>query len=282
MTVAEKMIAEAGKLPEDAIDAAAQALAALRRQRPLVHNITNYVVMDFSANALLAIGASPVMAHAAEEVREMVSLAGALVLNIGTLSRPWIDAMFAAGHAARARGLPIVLDPVGAGATRLRTETALLLLEEVKPTIVRGNASEILSLAAAGGATKGVDSTRGVEEAREAAIAIARRFGALVVVTGPEDFITDGERRVRLANGHPLMSRVTGTGCVCSALVGAFAAVESDPLLASIAALTVYGIAGELAAVGDPGPGSFRTRLIDALDAITPEQVRQHARLVFE
>ncbi len=264
------------------IDAAAQALAELRRQRPLVHNITNYVVMDFSANALLAIGASPVMAHAAEEVREMVSLAGALVLNIGTLSRPWIDAMFAAGHAARARGLPIVLDPVGAGATRLRTETALLLLEEVQPTIIRGNASEILSLAAAGGATKGVDSTRGVEEAREAAIAIAQASGALVVVTGPEDFITDGERRARLANGHPLMSRVTGTGCVCSALVGAFAAVQPDAWLASIGALAAYGLAGELAAVGAPGPGSFRTRLIDALDEITPERVRQDARLVVE
>jgi len=261
-------------------ESAALALEELRRQRPLVHNITNYVVMDFSANALLAIGASPVMAHATEEVGEMVGLAGALVLNIGTLSRPWIDAMFAAGHAARARGLPIVLDPVGAGATRLRTETARRLLAEVKPTIIRGNASEILSLAMAGGTTKGVDSTRGVEEARGAAIAIAKDSGALVVVTGPEDFITDGERRVRLANGHPLMSRVTGTGCVCSALVGAFAAVQSDPLLASIGALAVYGIAGEMAAEGDPGPGSFRTRLIDALDAISPARVRQQARLV--
>jgi len=264
------------------IQAAIQALAELRRQRPLVHNITNYVVMDFSANALLAIGASPVMAHATEEVGEMVGLAGALVLNIGTLSRSWIDAMFVAGQAARARHLPIVLDPVGAGATRLRTETALRLLEEVKPTIIRGNASEILALAAGGGATKGVDATRGVEEAREAAIALARSSGALLVVTGPEDFMTDGERRFRLANGHPLMSRVTGTGCVCSALVGAFVAVQPDPLLASIGALTTYGVAGEMAAEGEPGPGTFRTRLIDALAEVTPEWVRQHARLVVE
>ncbi len=264
------------------IEAATQALAELRRQRPLVHNITNYVVMDFSANALLAIGASPVMAHATEEVAEMVGLAGALVLNIGTLSRSWIDAMFAAGQAARARHLPIVLDPVGAGATRLRTETALRLLEEVKPTIIRGNASEILSLAAAGGTTKGVDATRGVDEAREAAIALARSSGALLVVTGPEDFITDGVRRFRLANGHPLMSRVTGTGCVCSALVGAFVAVQPDPLLASIGALTTYGVAGEMAAEGEPGPSTFRTRLIDALAEVTPEWVRQHARLVVE
>jgi hydroxyethylthiazole kinase len=269
-------------MTEKYVESAAEALVELRRQRPLVHNITNYVVMDFSANALLAIGASPVMAHAAEEVREMVGLAGALVLNIGTLSSPWIEAMFAAGQAARARHLPVVLDPVGAGATRLRTETALRLVDEVKPGIIRGNASEILSLAAVGGATKGVDSTRGVDEARDTAIAIARRTGALVAVTGAEDFVTDGERRVRVANGHPLMAKVTGTGCVCSALVGAFAAVRDDPLVATVTTLVIYGIAGELAAVGTPGPGSFRTRLIDALDAITPAEIQARARVTSE
>mgnify|MGYP001175522346 FL=1 len=264
------------------VESAAEALVELRRQRPLVHNITNYVVMDFSANALLAIGASPVMAHAADEVREMVALAGALVLNIGTLSPPWIDAMFAAGHAARARRQPVILDPVGAGATRLRTTTALRLLDEVNPTIVRANASEILSLAAAGGATKGVDSTRGVDEARDTAIAIARQAGAVVAVTGAEDFVTDGERRLRVGNGHPLMARVTGTGCVCSSLVGAFAAVQADPLVATVGTLVVYGIAGELAAAGDPRPGTFRTRLIDALDAVTPEEVLARARVTSE
>ncbi len=264
------------------VESAAEALVELRRQRPLVHNITNYVVMDFSANALLAIGASPVMAHAADEVREMVALAGALVLNIGTLSPPWIDAMFVAGHAARARRLPVILDPVGAGATRLRTTTALRLLDEVNPTIVRANASEILSLAAAGGATKGVDSTRGVDEARDTAIAIARQAGAVVAVTGAEDFVTDGERRLRVGNGHPLMARVTGTGCVCSSLVGAFAAVQADPLVATVGTLVVYGIAGELAAAGDPRPGTFRTRLIDALDAVTPEEVLARARVTSE
>lgn len=264
------------------VESAAAALVELRQRRPLVHNITNYVVMDFSANALLAIGASPVMAHAADEVREMVALAGALVLNIGTLSPPWIEAMFAAGHAVGARRLPVILDPVGAGATRLRTDTALRLLDEVKPTIVRANASEILSLAAAGGATKGVDATRGVDEARDTAIAIARHAGAVVAVTGAEDFVTDGERRLRVGNGHPLMARVTGTGCVCSALVGAFAAVEPDPLRSTLATLIVYGIAGELAAEGDPRPGTFRTRLIDALDAVTPEEVMARARLTVE
>ncbi len=266
----------------DYVEGAAEALLELRRRRPLVHNITNYVVMDFSANALLAIGASPVMAHATEEVEEMVALAGALVLNIGTLSPPWIEAMFAAGRAARSRRLPVILDPVGAGATRLRTETALRMVEEIKPTIIRGNASEILSLAAAGGATKGVDATRGVDEARDTAIAIARQAGAVVAVTGPVDFITDGERQLQVANGHPLMAQVTGTGCVCSSLVGAFAAVQVDPLVATLGTLIVYGIAGELAASGDPRPGTFRTRLIDALDAVTPEVVRARARVTSE
>ncbi len=261
------------------VEAAVQGLAELRRQRPLVHNITNYVAMDISANALLAIGASPVMAHAAAEVCEMVALAGALVLNIGTLSPHWTEAMFAAGHEARGRRIPIVLDPVGAGATRLRTETARRLLAEVEPTIVRGNASEVLSLAQGGGTTKGVDSLHGSEEARDTAVAIAQQSGAVLAVTGAEDFITDGERRVRVSNGHPSMTRVTGTGCTASALVGAFAAVLPDPLVAATAALTVYGIAGELAAVGDPGPGTYRVRLIDALAAITTDEVQRYARI---
>jgi hydroxyethylthiazole kinase len=261
---------------------AAQTLEELRRKRPLVHNITNYVVMDVSANALLSIGASPVMAHAAEEVREMVALAGALVLNIGTLSQHWIEAMFSAGQEALACRVPVILDPVGAGATRLRTETALRLVENVKPTIIRGNASEVLSLAQAGGATKGVDSTRGVEEARETAIDLAKDSGAVVAVTGAEDFITSGARSVRVANGHPLMGRVTGTGCVASTLVGAFSAVQSDALLATVAGLAVFGIAGEMAAAGDPSPGSYRVRLIDALDQISPEQVRKRARIAAE
>ncbi len=258
---------------------AADALRDLRLKRPLVHNITNYVVMDVSANALLAIGASPVMAHALEEVEEMVGLADALVLNIGTLSSRWVDAMLAAGRAARGRGIPIVLDPVGAGATRYRTETALRILEDARPAVVRGNASEILSLVRAGGATKGVDSSRGVEEACEAALSLARRSAAVVAVTGPEDFLTDGRREIRVANGHDLMGRVTGTGCVASALTAAFAAVSSDALLAAASALVVFGICGELAAAGEPRPGSFRTRLIDALDEVSPEIVRARARV---
>jgi hydroxyethylthiazole kinase len=256
----------------------ARALGELRARRPLVHNITNYVVMDFSANALLAIGASPVMAHAIEEVTEMVALAGALVVNIGTLSERWIEAMFAAGREARHRGVPVVIDPVGAGATRLRTETAVRLIEELRPAIVRGNASEILSLARAGGATRGVDSTRGVDEASLTAQELARRWDTVVAVTGAEDFVTDGRRALRVQNGHALMSRVTGTGCVASAITGAFAAVVPDAALAATVALVVYGVAGELAAKGTPRPGTFRTRLIDALDEVSPEMVAAAAR----
>ncbi len=260
-------------------ETAAEALRKLRTARPLVHNVTNYVVMDVSANALLAIGASPVMAHALEEVEEMVGLAGALVINIGTLSPRWVEAMLAAGRAARARGIPVVLDPVGAGATRYRTETARRILEDVRPTVVRGNASEVLSLVRAGGGTKGVDSSRGVDEARQAALDLARRWDAVVAVTGPEDLVCDGARELRVGNGHPLMGRVTGTGCVASALTAAFAAVEGDPLLATASALVVFGIVGELAAAGAPRPGSFRTRLIDALDEVTPEIVLARARV---
>jgi hydroxyethylthiazole kinase len=258
---------------------AGQALAELRRRRVLVHNITNYVVMDFSANALLAVGASPVMAHAVEEVREMVALAGALVINIGTLSAPWIEAMFVAGREAGERGVPIVIDPVGAGATSLRTETALKLIEELKPAVVRGNASEILSLGRAGGGTRGVDSTRAVDEAQATALRLAAAWQTCVVVTGAEDFITDGQRRFMVGNGHALMSRVTGTGCVASALTGAFLAVEKDAAVAAAMALVVYGVAGEMAAVGLPHPGTFRTRLIDALDSISPEMVTAQARV---
>jgi hydroxyethylthiazole kinase len=260
-------------------ETAADALRRLRAARPLVHNITNYVAMDVSANALLAIGASPVMAHAIEEVEEMVGLAGALVINIGTLSPRWIDAMLVAGRAARGRGIPIVLDPVGAGATRYRTDTALRILEEVRPTIIRGNASEVLSLVRAGGGTKGVDSSHGVDEARQAALDLARRRGAVVAVTGPEDLVSDGARQIRVGNGHPLMGRITGTGCVASALTAALAAVERDPLLATASALVVFGVVGELAAAGAPRPGTFRTRLIDALDEVTAEIVLARARV---
>ncbi len=259
--------------------AAAGALDRVRTVRPLVHNITNYVVMNSTANALLSLGASPVMAHAVEEVEELASIAGALVINIGTLSGPWIEAMVRAGRAAKAAGVPVVFDPVGAGATRLRTETSVRILREVAPSVIRGNASEILALGAAGGGGKGVDASHTVDQARATAAELARTWGAVVAVTGAEDFVTDGRTGVRVANGHPLMARITGTGCAATAVTGAFCAVEPDRLAAAVAALIVFGIAGEMASAGAPRPGTFQVKLLDALDEISAVTVRSQSRV---
>ena len=237
----------------------------IRSQAPLVHNITNYVAMALTANALLALGASPVMAHAPEEVDEMAALSAALVLNIGTLSPPWVTGMLRAGNAARRKGIPIVLDPVGAGATRYRTETARRLLRDLRPAVLRGNASEIRALATSEAGTKGVDSRHAPEAALEAARRLSSEFGAVVSVSGPVDLIVLGGSVVRTANGHPLMPRVTGLGCVASALTGAFAAVAASPLEAAAHAMAVMGIAGEMAGEGAAGPASFQTRFLDAL-----------------
>lgn len=257
----------------------------IRAEAPLVHNITNYVVMNTTANALLAVGASPVMAHALDEVEEMVGLARALVLNIGTLSPPWIEAMVRAGRAARRKGIPVVLDPVGSGATALRTATALRLLEEVSPTIVRGNASEIASLAPASGSagpagrTKGVDSTRRSEETVDMAHALAGRRGCVVAVSGPTDVIVGGGRVVRVRNGHPMMARVTGLGCTATALIGACAAVNPSALQAAAHGLALNGIAGEIAAERAGGPGTLQLYLLDALYDLTEAEATARARI---
>jgi hydroxyethylthiazole kinase len=248
---------------------------SIRAQAPLVHNITNYVVMNTTANALLALGASPVMAHAEEEVEEMAGIARALVLNIGTLSAPWIEAMVKAGRVAARDGRPIVLDPVGAGATRFRTVTAQRLLRDAPPAVIRGNASEIRALYSAEQETKGVDSTRGSEEALEAAQALARHYDCAVSVSGATDLIVSASAVIRVSNGHPLMPRVTGLGCTASALTGAFAAVNSSPLLAAAHAMAVMGIAGEIAATRAAGPGSFQVHFLDALYLLQESDIHQ-------
>ncbi len=258
---------------------AAKNLEAVRAGQPLVHNITNFVVMNFTANILLAAGASPVMAHAENEVEEMVAFAKALVLNIGTLDDAWIASMLKAGRKATELGVPIVLDPVGAGATRLRTEAAKRILAEMRVTLVRGNASEILALAGAASKGKGVDSADTVEAAAERAGALARELGVPVAITGAVDFITDGARVVRVANGHPLMGCVTGTGCGATAVIGAFAGVDADPVSAAATALAYYGLAGECAADGAAGPGSFVVRFLDALHGLTSEEFRLGCRI---
>jgi hydroxyethylthiazole kinase len=251
----------------------------IRAEVPLVHNITNYVVMNTTANALLALGASPVMAHAPEEVEEMVGLARALVINIGTLSAAWIESMARAGREARRRKIPVVLDPVGSGATRLRTATAELLIAEAAPAIIRGNASEIRSLVHGDRSTRGVDSAHRAEEALEAARTLAAQCGCAVSVSGEVDIVVFGDQVVRVRNGHALMPRVTGMGCTASALTGAFAAVNPSPLDAAAHAMAVNGIAGEMAAERSRGPGTFQAAFLDALFLVGQADIEGRLRL---
>jgi len=258
---------------------AAENLLSVRLNKPLIHNITNFVVMNVTANALLACGASPVMAHAAGEVEDMVSYAGALVLNIGTLTDVWVEAMLKAGRRATELGKPIVLDPVGAGATQLRTDAAKAILAETKVTVVRGNASEILSLAGRKSATKGVDATDSIEDAARAARELALELDTTLAITGPTDLVTDGRRTLIVEGGHALMPYVTGTGCSASALVGAFHAVDADPVTAAASALAFFGLAGERAGARAEGPGSFQVHLLDALYNITAEELAAGCRI---
>jgi hydroxyethylthiazole kinase len=256
-------------------------LSVLRARRPLVHQITNYVVMNETANATLAIGALPVMAHAPEEVEEMASVAGALVLNIGTLSAPWIEAMLLAGKAANAAGVPVVLDPVGAGATGFRTDTAKRILSEVRVTVVRGNAGEVATLIGEQAEMRGVDSLGVVSPAEAIARSAARELGCVVAVTGPVDRISDGERGYRVANGHALLGMVTGTGCMSTAITACFLTAKPDePLEAATEALAAYGVAAEDAAVGANGPGTFHAALYDGLYNLDPETLDGRTKIL--
>jgi len=252
-----------------------QDLDQLRAKAPLIHNITNYVVMNSTANALISIGASPVMAHAVEEMEEMAGLASALVINIGTLSDKWIEAMHVAGKAAKSKGIPVVLDPVGAGATTLRTDTTKELIQQVGPDVIRGNASEILAIARAGFTTKGVDSTASAESALEAAKDLAQSAGAVVSISGQTDYITDGKQVDQISNGHHLMGKVTGTGCTATALIAAFASVNSNYQAAAGEAMAVMGIAGEMAGEKADAPGTFYVRFLDALYQIDGDQIQK-------
>jgi len=254
-------------------------LEKLKEKRPLVHNITNYVVMNFTANTLLAMGASPVMAHAVDEVEEMVSFANALVINIGTLSKQWIESMLKAGKRANEIGLPVILDPVGSGATSFRTNTFRNLAKELKLSVVRGNASEILSIRSDYVRTKGVETAHGAEEALETARAAAREIDSVAAITGPVDLVTDGARVIRCYNGHPLLGSVTGTGCAATAAIAAFNSITNDSLEAASAGLAFFGLAGEVAGAKANSPGSFMVALLDALHEITPEEFRGKARL---
>jgi hydroxyethylthiazole kinase len=253
-------------------------LRLVRERKPLVHQITNYVVMNETANATLALGALPVMAHAREEVAEMVRFAGALVLNIGTLSPHWVEAMLTAGVAANEAGVPVVLDPVGAGATSFRTDTAKRILDVVDVSVLRGNAGEVATLIGVEAEVRGVESIAAAGDAAAIAHAAASALGVVAAVTGPVDHVSDGERVAAVANGHPLLAAVTGTGCMSSAITGCFLAV-AEPFEAAVAALVAFGVAGEDAAQDAKGPGSFHVGLYDALAALDPDSLDGRAQV---
>jgi hydroxyethylthiazole kinase len=261
-------------------DSPGAALRDLRERKPLIHQITNYVVMNETANATLAIGALPVMAHAAEEVEEMASVAGALVLNIGTLSRHWVEAMLLAGGAANAAGVPVVLDPVGVGATTYRTDTAKRILDVVDVAIVRGNSAEVAALAGLEAEIRGVEAIGVEADGATIAGTAARGLGVVASVTGPVDHVSDGTRTLAVANGDPLLATITGSGCMSTALTGCFAAVRRATLVDAAAyALAAFGVAAEDAAGGAGGPGTFHARLYDALHALTADTLDRRANI---
>jgi hydroxyethylthiazole kinase len=255
-------------------------LRLIRERKPLVHQITNYVVMNETANATLALGALPVMAHAPQEVEQMASAAGALVLNIGTLSDHWIEAMLVAGAAANRAGVSIVLDPVGAGATEYRTETARRLLDQLEIAVVRGNAAEVATLAGRKAEIRGVEAIGASDSALELARDAARELGCVAAVTGAVDHVSDGERSYAIGNGHELLGTVSGTGCMATAITGCFLAVRREsPLEAAAEALLAFGVAGEDAAGEARGPGTFHAALYDALYNLDPETLDSRAKV---
>jgi hydroxyethylthiazole kinase len=258
----------------------AEALAQVRAEKPLIHHITNLVVMNDTANVTLHVGALPVMAHAAEEVAEMVSKAGALLLNTGTLTPAGVESMLMAGRKANELQIPIVLDPVGAGATELRTQTNMHLLDELQIAIVRGNAGEIGVLSGVGGVVKGVESVEGVPDPVAVAQRMARVRKTVIAISGKRDVVSDGERVLGVDNGHEWLTTITGTGCMATTVIAAFAAVEDDYLAAAAGGLACFGLAAELAAEKADGPASFKVALFDQLYHLTPEQVAQGARIV--
>ncbi len=245
---------------------AEEALLEISTQKPLVHHLTNYVTVNLVANTTLSTGALPVMAHAREEVVEMVGLASALVVNIGTLDPSFVEAVLLAGKRANEQGIPVVLDPVGAGATSFRTTTAERLLSELSIAAVCGNAGEIATLAGLAAEVRGVESLAG--DARQAATKAAGALGITVAATGEIDYVSDGERTLAVSNGHPLMGRVVGSGCASTAVVGCFAATGGADTETVAHALAYFGRAGEVAAGGAGGGGTFEPRFLDALAAL--------------
>ncbi|RXI96525.1 hydroxyethylthiazole kinase [Anaerobacillus alkaliphilus] len=256
-------------------------LEQVREEKPLVHNITNIVVANFVANGLLAMGASPVMANAVEEVADMVKIANSLVINIGTLTSTQVEAMLIAGTAANHLGVPVILDPVGAGATPYRTETVQRILKTVKVDILRGNSAEVANVIGQNWLIKGVDSQEDGGDVVNLAQTAARKLDCVVVVTGKDDVVTDGNETFLVSNGDAILTKVTGTGCLVSSVIAAFAGITDQRIHAAVAALSFYGVAAEIAAekVGHSGPGSFQIELLNQLANVTKEEIGKHSRI---
>lgn len=253
-------------------------LERVRQQKPVVHHLTNWVTIYDCAQVVKSIGGSPVMAHAKEEAADMTRIASALVLNIGTLTLELVEAMQLAAGAANERGIPVILDVCGAGATPLRDQKCFELLATAKIDIIKGNASEIARIAGEQVKTRGVDASEIAGDLQKIAQKLARERAATVVVTGPVDIVSDGRETRLIHNGHPMMAQVVGTGCMAASVIGAFAAVEPDLATAAAGALACYGMAAELAAEKSSGPASFKANLLDCLYALDRETTQQRAR----
>ena len=255
------------------------AFVTLRSKRPLVHHITNYVTVNDCANITICIGAAPVMADAPEEVAEMVSMSGSLVLNIGTLNERQVESMLMAGRKANDRGIPVVLDPVGAGATRYRTETAHRLMDQLDVAIIKGNAGEIGVMAGTGGIVRGVDSGGATGDPLVIVRELASSSGSVVIMSGATDIVSDGNRTYLVDNGHEMMGKISGTGCMATSIVAAFAAISKDLTIGSVAALASFGIAGENASVKASSPYSFKVALFDETYSLTPDVVAKRSKV---
>ncbi|MFB6469813.1 MAG: hydroxyethylthiazole kinase [Vulcanisaeta sp. AZ3] len=238
-------------------------LRKIRSKRPLIHHLMNYVVMNDTANVTLAVGASPIMAHAKEEVEELAAKADTLYINIGTLDDQWIESFLLAAKAASKNNVPIILDPVGAGATKLRTETATKILTEAEISVLKGNGGEMMTLAGYLGMVKGVDSLS--EASLEIAEKLAKAYGVTAVITGPRDYISDGSRSAVVSNGTPMLQFITGSGCMVGSVIASFMAVNRDFLMASVEGLVTFEVAAEKAEKVSAGPATLKLHLIDEL-----------------
>lgn len=264
----------------DLLKRAAENWGLIKKKKPLIHHITNFVVMNETANVALALGALPVMAHALEEVEEMVSLASVLNLNIGTLTPKWVDSMVKAGKRANQLGVPVILDPVGVGATSLRTQSAHRILREVGVSVLRGNAGEVSILAGYGGEVRGVESAQAAQNISQVAKDYALKKSLVVAITGRVDVVSDGTRVAKVSNGDAMLTTITGTGCMATTVIAAFLGVEKDAYLATIGGLVAFGLAGEKAAnTTQDKPGSFHVALYDALASLTQEDILERGKV---